>query len=169
MRDPASKKDSRSRARQVSRQELLRTSGHIVANVIDRHQHHDGPTQSIHRLNARRRYRLSGNRGRSHDFAILFFMPTSDCRFLKQPPPVGANSATLYQACFTPVVAKYSHPNRCHRPYGRLLGMYGPPLRRKRKVRVSQVGLRKCIRPLLEWITPGQDGMRCALFPIRVG
>ena len=28
------------------------------------------------------------------------------------------------------------------------------------------VGLRKCIRPLLEWITPGQDGMRCALFPI---
>ena len=44
--------------------------------------------------------------------------------------------------------------------------MYGPPLRRKRNVRVSQIGLRKCIRPLLEWITPGQDGMRCALFPI---
>jgi hypothetical protein len=51
-------------------------------------------------------------------------------------------------------------------PYGRLHGMYGPPLRRKRKVRVSQVGLRKCIRPSLEWITPGHDGMRCALFPI---
>ncbi len=31
-----------------------------------------------------------------------------------------------------------------------LLGMYGPPRRRKRNVRVSQVGLRKCIRPLLE-------------------
>jgi hypothetical protein len=44
--------------------------------------------------------------------------------------------------------------------------MYGPPLRRKRNVSMSQVGLRKCIRPLLEWITPGQDGMRCALFPI---
>jgi len=29
-------------------------------------------------------------------------------------------------------------------------GMYGPPLRRKRNVRMSQVGLRKCIRPLLE-------------------
>src|SRR6266851_4712512 len=47
-----------------------------------------------------------------------------------------------------------------------LTGMYGPPLRRKRIVRMSQVGLRKCIRPLLEWITPGQDGMRCALLPI---
>src|SRR6266481_8201408 len=89
MRDPSGKKDSWSRARQVSRQELLRTPGHVVANMIDRHQHHDGPAQSIHRLNARRRYRLSGNRRRSHDFAILFFMPTSDCRFLKQPPPVG--------------------------------------------------------------------------------
>src|SRR5260370_42084466 len=44
--------------------------------------------------------------------------------------------------------------------------MYGPPLLRKRNVRMSQVGLRKCIRPLLECITPGQDGMRCALFPI---
>jgi hypothetical protein len=29
-------------------------------------------------------------------------------------------------------------------------GMYGPPLRRKRNVRMSQVGLRKCMRPLLE-------------------
>src|SRR6266852_5537833 len=47
-------------------------------------------------------------------------------------------------------------------------GMYGPPLRRKRNLRVSQVGLRKCIRPLLEWITPGQDGMRCALFPTTI-
>ena len=45
-------------------------------------------------------------------------------------------------------------------------GMYGPPLRRKRNARMSEVGLRKCIRPLLEWITPGQDGMRCALLPI---
>src|SRR5713226_4941872 len=89
MRDPASKKDSRSRARQVSRQELLRTSGHVVANVIDRHQHHDGATQSIHRLNARRRYRLGGNRGSSHDFAILFFTPASGCRFFEEPPPVG--------------------------------------------------------------------------------
>jgi hypothetical protein len=32
----------------------------------------------------------------------------------------------------------------------RQTGMYGPPLRRKRNVRMSQVGLRKCIRPLLE-------------------
>jgi hypothetical protein len=31
-----------------------------------------------------------------------------------------------------------------------LTGMYGPPLRHKRNVRMSQVGLRKCIRPLLE-------------------
>src|SRR5713101_3009453 len=46
--------------------------------------------------------------------------------------------------------------------------MYGPPLRRKRNVRTSQIGLRKCIRPLLEWITPGQDGMRCALFPTTI-
>src|SRR5216684_8849014 len=51
-------------------------------------------------------------------------------------------------------------------PDDQLTGMYGPPLRRKRNVRMSQVGLRKCIRPLLEWITPGQDGMRCALLPI---
>src|SRR6266850_7726452 len=49
----------------------------------------------------------------------------------------------------------------------RQIGMYGPPLRRKRNLRMPQVGLRKCIRPLLEWITPGQDGMRCALFPIN--
>src|SRR5260221_8318318 len=45
--------------------------------------------------------------------------------------------------------------------------MYGPPPRRKRNLRTPQVGLRKCIRPLLEWITPGQDGMRCALFSIN--
>jgi hypothetical protein len=31
-----------------------------------------------------------------------------------------------------------------------LLGMYGPPLCRKRNVTMSQGGLRKCIRPLLE-------------------
>jgi hypothetical protein len=29
---------------------------------------------------------------------------------------------------------------------------------------VSQDGLRECIRPLLEWITPGQDGMCSTLF-----
>jgi lipid-binding SYLF domain-containing protein len=29
-------------------------------------------------------------------------------------------------------------------------GMYGPPLCRKRNVGMSRVGLRKCIRPLLE-------------------
>jgi hypothetical protein len=28
--------------------------------------------------------------------------------------------------------------------------MYGPPLRRKQNVGMSRVGLRKCIRPLLE-------------------
>ena len=50
---------------------------------------HSQPGKVRNRLNARRRYRLSGNRRRSHDFVILFFMPTSDCRFLKQPPPVG--------------------------------------------------------------------------------
>ncbi len=33
---------------------------------------------------------------------------------------------------------------------GTYTGMYGPPLLRKRNVRMSQVGLRKCIRPLLE-------------------
>jgi hypothetical protein len=31
--------------------------------------------------------------------------------------------------------------------------MYGPPLLRKRNVRMSQVGLRKCIRPLLELVS----------------
>jgi hypothetical protein len=81
MRDPPDKKDSRSRAGQVSGQELLRTSGYGVANVIDRHHHHDGPTESIHGLNARRRYRLSGNRGTSHDLAILFFMPATPVNF----------------------------------------------------------------------------------------
>src|SRR5258707_15800397 len=45
--------------------------------------------------------------------------------------------------------------------------MYGPPPRRKRNLKTPQVGLRKCIRPLLEWITPGQDGMRSALFSIN--
>jgi hypothetical protein len=29
----------------------------------------------------------------------------------------------------------------------------------------DKVGLRKCIRPLVEYSTPGQDGMRYALFP----
>ena len=29
------------------------------------------------------------------------------------------------------------------------------------------VGLRKCIRPLLERISPGHDGMRCALFLVK--
>src|SRR5216684_3549047 len=51
----------------------------------------------------------------------------------------------------------------------RVIGMYGPPPHRKRNLRTPQVGLRKCIRPLLEWITPGQDGMRCALFSIMYG
>ncbi len=48
--------------------------------------------------------------------------------------------------------------------------MYGPPSCRKRKMMVT-VGLRKCIRPLLEWIAPGLDGMRCALllYTCRVG
>ncbi len=41
--------------------------------------------------------------------------------------------------------------------------MYGPPPCRKRKV-IWQGGLRKCIRPLAECTTPGQDGMRYALF-----
>ena len=99
MRDPPGKEDSRSRARQVSRQELLRTSGQVVANVIDRHQHHDGPTQSIHRLNARRRYRLGGNRGSSHDFPILFFMPASGCGLGKTASCWGQNSATSCRAC----------------------------------------------------------------------
>ena len=68
---------------------LCHSAGHVVANVIDRHQHHDGPTQSIHRLNARRRFRLSENRGSSRDFAILSFVPARGCRFLEKPPPVG--------------------------------------------------------------------------------
>jgi hypothetical protein len=42
------KKNSRCRARHVRRQELLCTLGHVLANVIDRHQHHDGPTRRIH-------------------------------------------------------------------------------------------------------------------------
>ena len=46
-------------------------------------------------------------------------------------------------------------PNRLWRPRVKVkdcrpTGMHGPPLRRKRNVRMSQVGLRKCIRPLLE-------------------
>jgi len=32
-------------------------------------------------------------------------------------------------------------------------------LSRKRKMKVTEFGLRKCIRPSMELITPGQDGM----------
>ena len=39
--------------------------------------------------------------------------------------------------------------------------MYGPPPRRKRKMKAA-VGLRKCMRPLLERVPPGHDGMCCA-------
>src|SRR5258708_40091496 len=69
------------------------------------------------------------------------------------------------QTCSPPGHRRVDAPIRLWSDDG-LTGMYGPPLRRKRNVRMSQVGLRKCIRPLLERITPGQDGMRCALFPI---
>jgi hypothetical protein len=129
MRDPASKKDSRSRARQVSRQELLRTSGHIVANVIDRHQHHDGPTQSIHRLNARRRHRLGGNRGSSHDFAILFSMQASGCRFLKKTPPVGVQNSAR---------SNYAGSLRWWRSTRTRTGVTGPDCRQPLPYRITE-------------------------------
>src|SRR5260370_9627161 len=44
--------------------------------------------------------------------------------------------------------------------------MYGPPPRRKRNLKTPQVGLRKCIRPLLEWITHGQNAKRYSHFYI---
>ena len=45
----------------------------------------------------------------------------------------------------------------------KLVGMYGPPLCRKRKMKLTS-GLRICIRPFVGSVIPGQDGMRCALF-----
>jgi len=41
--------------------------------------------------------------------------------------------------------------------------MYGPPPRRKRKVRMTG-GLRKCIQPFVEHKLLATMGMRCALF-----
>src|SRR5215470_17549822 len=86
MRDPAGEEESRSRAGQVGRQELLGASGHVIANVIDRHQHYDGAAQSIYRLKARRWCRLDRNRGSGHDSAILFLLSLAAPRGT-QPPP----------------------------------------------------------------------------------
>ena len=71
---------------------MLRTSVHVVANVIDRHQHHDGATRGIHRLNTRGWYRLNGSRGSSHDVGIVFFMPakTADSKEQAQMPGLAA-------------------------------------------------------------------------------
>ncbi len=44
-----------------------------------------------------------------------------------------------------------------------LVGMYGPPPCRKRKMKVTG-GLRICIRHFMGSMIPGQDGMRRALF-----
>ncbi len=47
-----------------------------------------------------------------------------------------------------------------------LLGMYGPPPSCKRKMSLA-VGLRQCIRPLVESMTPGLDGHPLAFAPIN--
>ena len=45
--------------------------------------------------------------------------------------------------------------------------MYGPPQSCKRKTNDGKGGLRKCIRPLVESLTPGHDGDPLALVPIK--
>ena len=50
----------------------------------------------------------------------------------------------------------------------RLLGMYGPPPRRKRKVRVTGWST-QMYSAFVGAVAPGQDGMRCALFPFSLG
>ena len=45
--------------------------------------------------------------------------------------------------------------------------MYGPPQSCKRKTRDGKGGLRKCIRPWVESLTPGHDGDPLALVPIN--
>ena len=47
-----------------------------------------------------------------------------------------------------------------------VIGMYGPPPSCKRKVSLA-VGLRQCIRPLVESMTPGLDGHPLAFAPIN--
>ncbi len=68
----------------------------------------------------------------------------------EEPPPRGAKASWRDLKTFVS-----APPERVRRAFALLTrtyqtGMYGPPLRRKRNVRMSQVGLRKCIRPLLE-------------------
>ena len=47
------------------------------------------------------------------------------------------------------------------------IGMYGPPQSCKRKTNDGRSGLRKCIRPSVESLTPGHDGNPLALIPIN--
>ena len=45
--------------------------------------------------------------------------------------------------------------------------MYGPPQSCKRKTSNGKFGLRKCIRPSVESLTPGHDGNPLAPVPIN--
>ena len=54
-------------------------------------------------------------------------------------------------------------PYQC--PVGRQTGMYGPPPCCKRKVKVTGWSA-QMYAALVGAVAPGQDGMRCALFPI---
>src|ERR1700751_2591546 len=48
-----------------------------------------------------------------------------------------------------------------------IIGMYGPPQSCKRKTNDGKGGLRKCIGPLMEYLTPDYDGDPLALVPIN--
>jgi len=61
-----------------------------------------------------------------------------------------AAGAVLHHEEFPHALQNGEFTETCSVSVNPITGMYGPPLCRKRIVRMSQVGLRKCIRPLLE-------------------
>src|ERR1700751_6096730 len=63
----------------------------------------------------------------------------------------------------TPPVPMVVQSRMALRASYRQSGMYGPPPYCKRKMRKTEIGLRECIRPLLDSRSPGLNGMRCAL------
>jgi len=81
------------------------------------------------------------------------FWAAGNQEYFKEKSPVNVRvdaTAHLAELFPRPKDADEYQPSPWFGPSGQPTGMYGPPLRRKRNVRMSQVGLRKCIRPLLE-------------------
>jgi hypothetical protein len=75
-----------------------------------------------------------------HSFSIILYVTAqkSDCGKSKASRAI-ADSGRMTATRKESACQIYSQP-----------GMYGPPLCRKRIVKMSRVGLRKCIRPSLE-------------------